>query len=420
MRTPPNTPPPDVKKRKDDELITETRRYKLITPLFGGGVTPGEADPITVVRATEVRGHLRFWWRATRGGQFNGDLSAMKAAEEQIWGSAAAQGKPGPSDISLNISDARQGTEIQRVEIRTKHGSQQVYVGDVMSPYSYVAFPLRPEQGKPAGKVRDGVEFTLTLMYSANHAEDIAAAIWAWETFGGIGARTRRGFGALECVGVNGVSPIQPLAGNALGEIQTKLNMYTVKGTWPPGVPHLVRGMKVVPPGGRSSADDAWRYLFDRLKRFRQARFPDSNGRPFGRSKWPEPDAIRNVTGDSATKHAKRRLAFDKFPRAAFGLPMIFQFKDANIGDPSQTSLEGAEHDRLASPLILRPLACADGTYIGLAAVLYAPTLPPNGLRLKGVPGNPSVLARLTQSEARQIEPLNGNTDILQAFLESL
>ena len=25
--------------------ITQEREYKLITPLFGGGVTPGEADP---------------------------------------------------------------------------------------------------------------------------------------------------------------------------------------------------------------------------------------------------------------------------------------------------------------------------------------------------------------------------------------
>ena len=110
MRTPKIPPPESVEPRHDDNLVTETRRYKVITPLFGGGVTPGEADPITTVRATEVRGHLRFWWRATRGGQFNGNLAAMKAEEERIWGSAAAQGKAGPSRVSVVVSDALPGS----------------------------------------------------------------------------------------------------------------------------------------------------------------------------------------------------------------------------------------------------------------------------------------------------------------------
>jgi CRISPR-associated protein Cmr1 len=87
---------PAVKKRQDN-LIRQVRRYKLITPLFGGGVEPHQADPVTIVRGTEVRGHLRFWWRATRGGQFNGSLKEMRRREEEIWGSAAAKDKPGPS-----------------------------------------------------------------------------------------------------------------------------------------------------------------------------------------------------------------------------------------------------------------------------------------------------------------------------------
>lgn len=318
------------------------------------------------------------------------------------------------------IPEARPGSVRQKIEISTKQGPKQIDIGDVVSPYSYVAFPLRPEPGKPAGKVRDGVEFTLTLRYPVDRAEDVSAALWAWETFGGIGARTRRGFGALACMEIDGILFVPPTVTDVSVKITEYLANYAVKGVWPLGVPHLVRSIKIAPNGGRSSADLAWRYLFDGLKKFRQSRHPDSNQRPYGRSKWPEPDAIRNLTGDSAAKHRQRRLPFDKFPRAEFGLPIIFQFKDANIGDPSQTSLEGANHDRLASPLILRPLACAGERYVGLAAILHAPTQPPGGLRLKGAPGDPAVSAKLTPSEARQIEPLDGNTDVLQAFLDWL
>ncbi len=81
MRDDPKDLPPDVALKKRDDMIVQERRYELITPLFGGGVEPAHSDPITVVRATEIRGHLRFRWRATRGGQFGGDLQKMKAAE---------------------------------------------------------------------------------------------------------------------------------------------------------------------------------------------------------------------------------------------------------------------------------------------------------------------------------------------------
>ncbi len=56
MRKPPEIEVPPVAPQDNQKYIKEVRRYKVITPLFGGGVEPGTADPITIVRATEVRG----------------------------------------------------------------------------------------------------------------------------------------------------------------------------------------------------------------------------------------------------------------------------------------------------------------------------------------------------------------------------
>ncbi|MFQ3683794.1 type III-B CRISPR module RAMP protein Cmr1, partial [Roseiflexus sp.] len=84
-RIPPAKQPPKLALRPTD-TITEVREYALITPLFGGGVNPASHDPVTVVRPAEIRGQLRFWWRATRGGQFGDDLNTLRAAEEAIWG----------------------------------------------------------------------------------------------------------------------------------------------------------------------------------------------------------------------------------------------------------------------------------------------------------------------------------------------
>ena len=107
-RKPPRSAPAVVPQPNND-IVEEVRRYKLITPLFGGGVEPQKADPLTTVRASEIRGHLRFWWRATRGGQFNGELAKMKVAEEKIWGSAATMDRPSPSKVSVVISDVLPG-----------------------------------------------------------------------------------------------------------------------------------------------------------------------------------------------------------------------------------------------------------------------------------------------------------------------
>jgi hypothetical protein len=58
---------------------------------------------------------------------------------------------------------------------------------------------------------------------------------------------------------------------------------------------------------------------------------------------------------------------------------------------------------------------------VGLALILETPRTPPGGLILKGTPrGDEPVLSNLEKSEARKIPMLNGETDILKAFLDRL
>ena len=68
----------------------------------------------------------------------------------------------------------------------------------------------------------------------------------------------------------------------------------------------------------------------------------------FKRSRWPEAESIRNATGqrlDITTseginkKHPELPHPPESFPRAEFGLPIIFEFKD------SETKLEKLKKD---------------------------------------------------------------------------
>jgi CRISPR-associated protein Cmr1 len=278
--------------------------------------------------------------------------------------------------------------------------------------------------------------------FGGSPQQEVAAALWAWETFGGVGARTRRGFGALRCLGIEGQMPLNlpPNPQHVKAWIAQGLEEHVLPGAWSghmADVPHLAASLRHKPVGAGTNALPVWQNLINKLRDFRQQR-PGQNTNHPGRSYWPEPDAIRRLTGqrlhrpesgDSWQVVHPDISRGDKFPRAAFGLPIVFHFKDNNPRgnssdrhrDPRNTSLQGSKHDRLASRLILRPLACANGQVVGLAVILEGPPEPPGGLILKGAPGEPHVQADLdaTAGEAN-FSPLNGEADVLQRFLDWL
>lgn len=436
MRKPPAmgaAPPPAPK--QDSNLIVLERDYELITPLFGGGVKAGEVDSYTPIRGTSIRGQLRFWWRATRGAFGTGDagLAELWKAEEALWGSSKK-----PSQIEVSVHNIHKGKEFQATDSK----NNPVDVGDPDSRVGYAAFPLRKEDSKPAGSVQEHVSFSLTLTFPDDRKEDIEAALWAWDTFGGVGARTRRGFGALHCRDSRPRDETHADLRNwrwtyvdrHQESLSSDFDTYVAAGDFHEHVPHLSKTgprFRMVPNFG--TAYDAWESLIKSLKSFRQKRRQDSNGKPYGRSKWPEPDAIRKATGLSLVTETKDHTtpvhapAVYKFPRAAFGLPIIFGFKDDDeeVPDPYETTLKPQDHDRFASPLILRPLACERNQFAGLALILEGPKVAdiPGQLELKGVPGF-IPLADLKSSEARTIShehpDLDNQTDVLAAFLNTL
>jgi CRISPR-associated protein Cmr1 len=293
---------------------------------------------------------------------------------------------------------------------------------------AYAAFPLQPDRasqqaGAPIKPVLKDVRFTLVITFPAGQRDDVAAALWAWETFGGIGARTRRGFGALRLVTVDGQAPkakdLPPANRQQFREwLNTKLEHHIPGEAWPADIPHLAHQPRFAVTTG-ANAVQIWSDLIGRLQKFRQQRrAKDGTLNKYGHSDWPEPNAIRTFFKiPPRGPHARRKIA--KFPRAYFGLPIVFHM----YHDPGlDVTLEGqdAERARLASPLILKPVACRDGKTIGLAIILEGVRLPePLVLRKDGqVAGTVQVTP--TAMEAKQIPPLNGQPDVLQAFLDTL
>lgn len=452
---------PDLSKdAKGNVIIRQERKYELITPLFGGGVEAGKNDDVTPISGKAIRGHLRFWWRATRGGQFGGGeegLKKMREREAEIWGAASTPSKPNPSQvpIEVEIKDEEKGHDESpfSVEEVFRDGRRKLRTNNhsnIAPPYA--AFPLQPPErgryaGMPTKTVKVGVVFSLKLSFpqkikfksiEIDIQKDIEAALWAWETFGGIGARTRRGFGALQLIERNGkkVEPYEADIEEIERNILNGLKENVVNGEWHLAIPHLSHNVNRFKVTSLSSVNDAWNGLIAKLKDFRQDR--SGTQRDPGRSKWTEPDQIRDKTNQMLARHENpihEDLIYNNcmlFPRATFGLPIAFPFHYQQSNqqrphredlDPAKTKLTLTNSDRWASPLLLRPLACKGNKAVGLAAILDS--VIPEDLQLiyedtGGKVSDHSIQVTLDDEEAKAIAPLEGNKDVLDAFLKFL
>lgn len=429
---PPSCPPLPHEKAVASKRIKQIREYRLITPLWGGGVEPNTNDPVQKIRGTEIRGHLRYWWRATRGVSSPEEtLASMHERETKIWGSAST-----PSSVVVFVRMSPGGKE---EEFSEKNNRNQEAPSSL---YSYVTFPLRNTSAPISMKFKFG--FTLEISYPSEFEKDVQAALWAWELFGGVGARTRRGFGALQCVKIDGNAPVVPSLENRGFEnhIKAGLERYCIGCEHKlSGLPHLSPCSAFVIYGKTVARKDplqVWLEMINKYRGFRQQRDKplDPNKKHPGRSHWPEPDFIRRWLSQEMKKEWKHKpkKRVDKVPRAVFGLPIIFWFKEREGLEPPETRLEGTNGiDRMASPLIFKPVPVKEG-FAGLALVLEEipfpgaePYAPPGGFTLKSKDDNyclKDVKSQLTPEEAQKIEPLNANshtqTNPLAAFLSLL
>lgn len=409
-----------------------TRTYKVITPLWGGGVEANINDPVTLIRGSSIRGHLRFWWRALRGNSDDSTISEMRDKENSIWGSTKV-----PSQVKISVNVTNTGTSFQpeSILLPTHPRYKKITdVGDMNSKDAYVTFPLRlTNDDRRAGKLpasfTENVQFSVEFEYPESIRDEVESALWAWQTFGGIGARTRRGMGAIECIQIDDSQQRPQSANDFQKSVNANLEKWIELGDFPAGVPHLRRDLNYKLTGRQNDATgiEALRKIIGKYKDFRQSR----PGR--GRSHWPEPDLIRASFLGRNFRHPILHPVRGKAPRAVFGLPLIIHFKTYNDGqgeDPEETTIQGVGGiDRLASPLIIRPVHLSTG-FAGMAVLLDWDTLnaydepftPPGGLALVDkydtVLYNPST--RLTPTDARHIVPLHGNTDPLQEFLNSI
>lgn len=420
----------------------------LITPLFGGGVHAGEVDPTMPIRASSVRGHLRFWWRATRGARYT-TVGELKEREGEIWGTTDI-----PSIVTINIEPINYLKKLENShknkikQLNTDHKSFSFYWNSRFNLsnkiLSYIFFPFRGKEGysvKLENKTEvnalnsesvdeNRIRFKLiinipspeelkkhnencnTKRAKKGHpliktddyeiGEHIEAAVWAWVNFGGIGARTRRGCGALFC------KNLAPWGNLITTEWYNKnIHKYGITLSSEREWPTLPKSF-FISKNSYLTFIESWEKSIQVMKDFRQGvstnylRLGRDRGidKIYGRSRWPEPESIRNLIVEQ--RNLKKRplkcmenpnlnywhkidpdITIRSFPRAEFGMPIIFEIKNEDI---KPTIKPSNNQNRMASPIILKPILCEDSQhYYGLILRFRTPKL----ISAYIEPGNP-------------------------------
>lgn len=366
---------------------------EVVTPLYGGGSRTREVDEATPVRVSAIRGQLRFWWRALFGGEFL-DSRKLYARERCLFG--------GIGDDPTEIIRSPLTLDVRNL-VRTAIQDEDVNPQD---KDSYVLWPARATStgDPPAQRWREGLRFRLVArlgpvseMNQATAQREIEHALRAWLLFGGIGGRTRRGCGSLALADEQARAYWLPVD----DEIATIAAWLAPNPTCDSSYPVLAGATLHV--GQPMPALQAWRTAFGWLKDFRQgapnaldtAQSGDfarqrpslakgNAGRP-GRSRWPEADCARREL--RARDHPVLiGNASDCWPRAQFGLPIQMQFQKKDRSNnyfanrpPPNLELKWSDgtdiKQRLASPLIVKPMQRRDGSFAPLALWLQR-TLP--------------------------------------------
>lgn len=378
----------------------------LVTPMYGGGVHSHIVDKSMPIRVSGIRGQLRFWWRLLAKHQWKlGDDKAIQKQEFALWGGMGDDGQA--SKVFLKVNDIKNLQIEAWAEYQINDNTGRINSIPTPKNWARAPYALFPAQGKkpdladgesPHELAKPGLTWELQFKFDSKvtdkQQQQVIDTLRWWVSFGGVGARTRRGLGSIQVTGSNDFDEImKPLTEDEVRSAGCQ----------------LVTGQSY-----KSDATAAWTNSVDKMQRFRQGVGIGRNpGKPRpGRSRWPEPDAIRRLTGANHSNHKPEHAAGNLFPRAMFGLPIIFHF--VGQGEPQDTTLNLNNAERMSSPVILR--AYFNGQE-WLSSALLIPYKTPNELQLSRVGRETAIVWK---KEADQLIPPikdNGGGNPLESFM---
>ena len=168
--------------------------YRVVTPMFCGGANPGHAE----LRVPSFKGALRFWWRALAWSRQDGDLEMIRREEDKLFGSASG----GQSRVSMSLTEPIETRPLAAGKVLEDAGN---VVGEGARYLGYGVMETFRRRDRRAGELIRAcllAPFDLTICMRTRRLNDdqvqsLQDALIAVGLFGGMGAKSRKGYGSL-------------------------------------------------------------------------------------------------------------------------------------------------------------------------------------------------------------------------------
>ncbi|HMU41031.1 MAG TPA: type III-B CRISPR module RAMP protein Cmr1 [Pseudomonadota bacterium] len=354
---------------------------EFLTPGFVGGATPRQSDPYLPLRPSAVRGLLRTWFRMAVTAVFwpTGDnpsqqaelVSILREVENKVFGSTEHR-----SPLMVSMDEAPQTQPFPSPQSPTSglrylgYGLFERGTPTVLPVGKRCRLSLRIRPVGIDGKQRQQIE------------KLVSATVWLWTHLGGIGARSRRGFGSMELTRSTGLQAIDRALQSPCKNV-TELEMQQRTGlNWAldvfeeqlgpefyanpeDGRPHrairnLLGAELTVLPRTFPSGQDALEGVGTLFQQFRSTKARLAKNQPRLQDYFVVRNALQTGTPPNQS-----------VGRTAFGLPLRFYF--SSLAGQNCTILPPrGEGDQVPSPLHIRVHRLASGKFavmlINLAA----------------------------------------------------
>ncbi|ACV63734.1 CRISPR-associated RAMP protein, Cmr1 family [Desulfofarcimen acetoxidans DSM 771] len=361
--------------------------YQVVTPLFMGGANPVNSAEL---RPPSFKGVMRFWYRAVTLPKYK-DWSEVKKKEQELFGSTDSQA---------------------RFLIRLKpEGDVQIcdpeynLSGDGKSYLGYGLIKPGKNQKTVRAFIKQNARFSVTLTFrkliDESDRKDLIMALQALGLFGGLGSRSRRGFGSacLESLelgkeevwsaplNTTGLRDRIEIFLNELGDLSEDLPEYTAFSR---------RSRVIVLPSDRDETD-----LFDKIGRELISYRSYGIGRDgIHMLPWNVPaEQIFSEDHDLVYDFYRGKELVKHPCRSVFGLPHNYRVSGCNV------SVNAEKQERRASPLFIH-LHLVGGKFAAVISVLPAVYLP-EGEKIK-----------ISLKQKLQKIPVKVDYSVLYNFLE--
>ena len=317
-------------------------------------------------RLPSFKGVLRFWWRALAWSRCGGDLTKIQNEEDVLFGSSGS----GQSRVSMQVARTSKRRVVPKDQVLRQANGQVVGHGARYLGYGVMeAFGSRNRNTQEGQLIRACLQapFEVTVRIAARalrgqELQSLTDAMIALGTLGGMGAKSRKGYGSLviRSLSVNDKPRPLPQTVDELGKAIASLRGHAA--TLPlPEFSALSSGTRhVLLESDRKDTLELLDLIGREMVRFRSW---GKGGKILGGGVFSE----KRFKFDHDLMAGNRR---DVHPRRiAFGLPHNYGSKPDKRVEPS------GQLDRRASPLFIHVHQCK-GCPVAVVSFLPARFLP--------------------------------------------